>query len=89
MQHTDERLEICESQDSASAGKHDKRIGWSEIRPSGGKRTDLPGRRFLKEHSQLSPGPPQQDDGKLLAGQGMERMGDGEAKFPIWVIRCS
>jgi hypothetical protein len=89
MQHTDERLEIRETQDSASAGEHDKRIGWGEIRPSGGKRADLPGRRVLKEHPRLSPGTPLHEEGKLLAGQGMERMGDGEAKFPIWVIGCS
>jgi hypothetical protein len=89
MQHTDERLQIHEPQDSASGGEHDKRIGWSEIRPSRGKRADLPSSRVLKEHSRLSPGTPLSEEGKLLAGQGMERMGDGEAKLPIWVMGCS
>jgi hypothetical protein len=89
MQHTDERLQIREPQDSVSGGEHDKRIGWSEIRPSRGKRADLPSSRVLKEHSWLSPGTPLSEEGKLLAGQGMKRMGDGEAQFPIWVMECN
>jgi hypothetical protein len=86
MPHTDERLQIRESQDSASGGEHDNRIGWSEIRPSRGKRADLPSRRVLKEHARLSPGTPLNEEGKLLAGKGMERRGDGVATLPIRVM---
>jgi hypothetical protein len=89
MQQTAERLQIREPQDSASAGEHDEGIGWSEIRPSSGKRADLPSSRVLKEHSRLTPGKPLSEEGKLLAGKGMERMGDGEAKLPIRVMGCS
>ena len=88
MQHTDERLQIRETQDSASSGEHDKGIGWGEIRPSSGKRADLPSGRVLKEHSRLTPRTPLHDEGKLLAGEGMEGMGDGEAKLPIRLMGC-
>jgi hypothetical protein len=89
MQHTGERLQIREPQDSASGGEHDKGVRWGEIRPSRGKRADLPRSRVLKEHPRLPPGTPLHEEGKLLAGQGMERMGDSEAKLPIWVMGCS
>lgn len=89
MQQTDERLQIREPQDSASGGEHDKGIGWSEIRPSSGERAELPSGRVLKEHPWLPPGTPLSEERKLLAGKGMERMGDGEAKLPIQVMGCS
>ena len=86
MQHTDERLQIRKPQDSASGGEHDKRIGWSEIRPSRGKRADLPSSRVLKKHPRLTPGTPLSEEGKLLAGEGMEGMGNRENKLPIRVM---
>jgi hypothetical protein len=89
MQQTDERLQIRAPQDSASSGERDKAVRWREIRPSRGKRADLPSGRVLKEHSRLTPGPPLHEEGKLLAGEGMEGTGDGEAKLPIRVIGCS
>jgi hypothetical protein len=89
MQHTDERLQIREPQDSASSGQHDKGVGWGKIRPSGGKRANMPRGRVLKEHPRLPPGTPLHEEGKLLAGEGMEGMGDGEAKLPICVMGCS
>jgi hypothetical protein len=89
MQQTDERLQIREPQDSVSGGEHDKGIGWSAIRPSRGKRADLASSRILKEHSRLTPGKPLSEEGKLPAGKGMERMGDGEARLPIRVMGCS
>jgi hypothetical protein len=39
----------------------------------------------VEEHPGLPPGQPLGDEGKLLAGEGMERMGDGEEKCPIRV----
>jgi hypothetical protein len=89
MQQTDERLQIRETQDSASSGEHDKGIEWGQIRPSGGKRANLPRGRVLKEHPRLPPGKPLRDEGKLLAGAGMKGMGDGEAKLPIRLMGCS
>jgi hypothetical protein len=89
MQQTDERLQIRETQDSASSGEHDKGVGWGKIGPGGGKRADLPSDRVMKEHPRLPPGKPLSDEGKLLAGEGMERMGDGEAKLPICIMGCS
>jgi hypothetical protein len=89
MQQTDERLQIREPQDSASGGEHDKGVRWGKIGPSGGKRTDLSSGRVMKEHPRLPPGKPLHQEGKLLAGKGMERMGDGEAKLPIRVMGCS
>jgi hypothetical protein len=89
MQQMDERLQIRETQDSASRGEHDKGIGWSESRPGGGKRADVPRGRVLKEHPRLPPGTPLHEEGKLLAGEGMAGMGDGEAKRPIRLIGCS
>jgi hypothetical protein len=89
MQQTDERLQIRETEDSASSGEHDKGIGGGQIGPGGGKRADGPGGRVLKEHPRLPPGTPLHEEGKLLAGKGMERMGDGEAKLPIQVMGCS
>jgi hypothetical protein len=89
MQHTDERLQIRETQDSASSGEHDKGIGWGQIGPSGGKRAALPGGRVQKKHPRLSPGTPLSEEGKQLAGEGMEGMGDGEAKLPIRLMGCS
>jgi hypothetical protein len=89
MQHTDKRLQIREPQDSASGGEHDKGIRWSEIRPSRGKRANMPRGRVLKKHPRLPPGQPLCEEGELLAGEGMERMGDNEAKRPIGVMGCS
>jgi hypothetical protein len=89
MQQPAERLQIREPQDRASAGEHDEGSGWSEMRPSRGKRADRPSSRVLKEHSSLTPGKPLSEEGKRLAGKGMERMGDGEAKLPIRVMGCS
>ena len=88
MQHTDERLQIREPQASASGGEHDNRSGWREIRPSRGKRADRPSSRVLQEPSRLTPGKPLREEGKLLAGTRMERLGDGEAKLPIPVMGC-
>jgi hypothetical protein len=89
MQQTDERLQFRETQDSASSGEHNKGVGWGQIRPSGGKRADLARGRVLKAHPQLPPGTPLREEGKLLAGEGMEGMGDGEAKLPIRLMGCS
>jgi hypothetical protein len=89
MQQMDEHLQIRETQDSASSGEPDKGIGWGQIRPSRGKRADLPGGRVLKKHPRFSPGKPLHEEGKLLAGEGMERMGDGEEKLPIRIIGYS
>ena len=89
MQQTDERLQIREPQDSASSGEHDKGIGWGQIGPSGGKRADLAGGRILKKHPRLPPGTALHEEGKLLAGKGMEHMGDGEGQCPIQVMGCS
>jgi hypothetical protein len=89
MEQTDERLQIRETQESASSGEHDKGIGWGQIRPSGRKRAHLPRGWVMKEHPRLPPGTPLHDEGKLLAGEGMEGMGDGEAKLPIRLMGCS
>jgi hypothetical protein len=89
MQQTDECLQIREAQDRASSGEHNTGVGWGKIRPSGGKRADLASGRVMKEDPRLPPGKPLHDEGKLLAGQGMERVGDGEAKLPIRLMGCS
>jgi hypothetical protein len=89
MQHTDERLQIRETQDSASSSEHDKEVRGGQIGPSGGKRANLPSGWVMKEHPRLPPGTPLSEKRKLLAGKGMEGMGDGEAKLPILVMGCS
>jgi hypothetical protein len=89
MQHTDERLQIREPQDSASSGEHDKGVGWGQIRPGSGERADMPSGRVMKKHPRFPPGTPLREEGKLLAGEGMEGMGDGEAKLPIRLMGCS
>jgi hypothetical protein len=89
MQQMGERLQICETQDSASSGEHDKRIRWGKTRPGGGQGAKTPGGRVMTEHPRLTPGQPLGYEGKLLAGEGMERMGDGEVQFPIRIIGCS
>jgi hypothetical protein len=89
MQQTAERLQSREPQDSAAGGEHDEGVGWGQIRPSGGKRAELPRGRVLKEHPRLPPGTPLHAEGKLLAGEGMEGMGDGEATLPIRLMGCS
>jgi hypothetical protein len=89
MQRTDEHLQIREAQDSASSGEHNKGVGWGKIRPSGGKRADLASGRVLKEYPRLPPGKPLHEEGKLLAGQAMESVGDGEANLLIGVMGCS
>jgi hypothetical protein len=89
MQQMDERLQLRETQDSASSGEHDKGVRWGQIRPSGGQRADLPRGRIMKKHPRLPPGTPLHAEGKPLAGGGVEGMGDGEAKLPIRLMGCS
>jgi hypothetical protein len=89
MQETDERLQIRETQDSASSSEHDNGVGWGQIRPGRGKRADMPNGRVMKEHPRFPPGTPLREEGKLLAGEGMEGMGDGEAQLPIRRMGCS
>jgi hypothetical protein len=89
MEQTDERLQIRETEHSASSREHDKGIGWGQIRPSGGKRAEMPRSRIMKKHPRLPPGTPLHEEGKLLAGQGMEGMSDGEAQLPIRLMGCS
>ena len=89
MQHTDERLQIREPQDSAPSGEHDKGVRWGKIGPGGGKRANMPSGRVMEEHPWLTPGKSLSEEGKLLAGEGMERMGDGEEKLPIRIIGYS
>ena len=49
----------------------------------------MPRSWVVKEHPRLPPRKPLRYEGKLLAGEGMERMGDCEEKFPIRVMGCS
>jgi hypothetical protein len=83
MHQTDERLQFRETQDSTSSGEHDKGVRWGMIGPGSGKRANMPSGRVMKEHPRLTPGTSLSYEGKLLTGEGMERMGDGEEKLPI------
>jgi hypothetical protein len=89
MQHTNERLQIRETQDSASSREHDKEIRWGQIGPCGRKRADVPRSRVMNEHPRLPPGQSLHEEGKLLAVKGVERMSDREEKVPIRMIGCS
>ena len=89
MQQTDEPLQLRETQESASSGEHDKGLGWGQRGPGGGKRAEVPRGRVLKDPPRLPPGQSLREEGKPLAGEGMERMRDGEEKFPIRLMGCS
>jgi hypothetical protein len=89
MQQTDERLQICETEDSVSCGEYHKGIGWGQIRPRGGQGTNLSSGWVVEEHPRFPPGQPLGNEGKLLAREGMKGMGDGENTLPIRVIGCS
>jgi hypothetical protein len=89
VQQTDERLQIRETEDSASRGEHDKGVGLSQIRPGGGQGAEPPSGRVMEEHTRFPPGQSLGDEGKLLAREGMEGMGDREDQLPIRVIGCS
>jgi hypothetical protein len=89
MEQTAERPQIGEVQDSTSSGEHDEGVGWSQIRPGRRHRAHTSSGRIVKEHAWFSPGKPLGNEGKVLAGEGMKRMGDGEEKLPIRVIGCS
>ncbi|GHO63427.1 hypothetical protein KSC_023190 [Ktedonobacter sp. SOSP1-52] len=47
------------------------------------------GLRISKEDALLSPGSALREQGKAMATEGMEGMGNGKAMFTIRVIRCS
>jgi hypothetical protein len=85
VEQTDERLQIRETEDSASRGEHDKGSGWGQIRPSSGQGTEPPSGRVMEEHPRFPPRQALREEGKLLAREGMEGMGDREDKLPIRV----
>jgi hypothetical protein len=89
VQQTGERLQIGETPESASSCEHDKRVGWCQIGPGGGKRAETPGGWVMEEDPRFPPGQALGHEGTLLAGEGMEGMGDRKNKLPIRVMGCS
>jgi hypothetical protein len=89
VQQTGERLQIGEPQDSASSREHDKWVGWCQIGPGRGKRAEMPSGYVMEEDPRFPPGQALGHEGKLLAGEGMEGMGDRENKLPIRIMGCS
>jgi hypothetical protein len=89
VQQTGERLQIGEPQHSASSREHDKEVGWGQIGPSGGQGAETPGSWVMEEDPRFPPGQALGHEGKLLAGEGVEGMGDRENKLPIRVMGYS
>jgi hypothetical protein len=89
VQQTAKRLQIRETEDSASHGEYDKGVGGRQIRPSRGQGTEPPSGRVVEEHPRFTLHKSLRYEGKLLARKGMEGMGDREDKLPIHVMGCS
>ena len=88
-QETDKCLQIRETKDSVSRGQHDKRVGWGQMRPGSGQGAEAPRGGVMEEDTRFPPGQALSDEGKLVAGEGMEGMGDREDQLPIRVMGCS
>jgi hypothetical protein len=66
-----------------------KGIRRGETCPGQGQRAYLMGLRIGKEDTLFSPGLTLREQGKAVAVEGMEGMGNGKAMLTIRVIRCS
>jgi hypothetical protein len=89
MQQMGERLQIGETQDSASSREYDKRVGWGQSGSGGGQKAETPGSWVMEEEPCFPPGQALDHEGKLLAGGGVEGIGHRENKLSIRVMGCS
>ena len=89
FQYLVEGFSIFKTKDGSPCGNDQKGIRKGEAGPGQRQRVDLMGLRISKEDPLFSPGPALREQGKTVASEGMERMGNGEGGLPICVTRCS
>ncbi len=82
-------MQIRETEDSLSRSQEDKRVRRGEIGPGEREGPEAPGGRVMEKGPGFSPGRSLGNEGKLLTGERMERMGDREDQLTIRVIGCS
>jgi hypothetical protein len=75
-----EGQQIIDAKSRSPIGQYHERCRWNEAGPGSGKRSYLIG-SLIKGDPIFSPIMTVVEDFKLLAKQGMERMGDGEDSF--------